>query len=70
MFNYFLYDDSKQDASTTTAKNNSLISILKDKKVMTTSLNKIREKMMILMNSVYVPLYYTLCHLCHSVTQL
>ena len=37
----FLSDDSKQDAATTTAHRKHLISLLKDKKVMKTSLSTI-----------------------------
>ena len=37
----FLSDDSKQDAATTTAHRKHLISLLKDKKIFTTSWSKI-----------------------------
>ena len=37
-FNSFLSDDSKQDAATTTAHSKRLISLLKKKQVLTTSL--------------------------------
>ena len=40
-FTLFLSDDSKQDAVTTTAHRKRLISLLKNKKVLTTSLIKI-----------------------------
>ena len=43
MFHYFLSDDSKQGAATTTAHIKRLISLLKDKKLLTTSLIKILE---------------------------
>ena len=39
----FLSDDSKQDASTTTAHSKLLISLLKNKQVLTTSLSTIWE---------------------------
>ena len=39
----FLSDDSKQDAATTTAHSKRLISLLKNKQVLTTSLSTIRE---------------------------
>ena len=41
LFHYFLSDDSKQDAATTTAHSKLLISLLKNKQVLTTSLNTI-----------------------------
>ena len=43
MFHYFLSDDRKQDAATTTAHRKLLISLLKNKQVSTTSLSTIRE---------------------------
>ena len=43
VFHYFLSDDSKQDAATTTAHSKRLISLLKNKQVLTTSLSKIWE---------------------------
>ena len=43
VYNYFLYDDSKQYSSTTTVHSKHLISFLKEKKLMTTSLSKIWE---------------------------
>ena len=42
-FTIFLSDDSKQDADTTTEHSKQLISFLKNKKVLTTSLSKIWE---------------------------
>ena len=39
----FLSDNSKQDAATTTAHSKRLIALLKDKKVLTSSLSKIWE---------------------------
>ena len=41
VFHSFLSDDSKQDAATITAHSKILISLLKEKKVLTTSLSKI-----------------------------
>ena len=41
VFNYFSSDDSKQDADTTTSHIKPLISLLKEKKLMTTSLSTI-----------------------------
>ena len=43
VFHSFLYDDSKQDAATTTAHSKRLISFLKNKQVLTTSLSTIWE---------------------------
>ena len=43
VFHSFLSDDRKQDATTTTAHSKRLISLLKNKQVLTTSLNTIRE---------------------------
>ena len=43
VFHYFLSDDSKQDAATTTAHSKRLISLLKNKQVLTTSLSTIWE---------------------------
>ena len=42
-FHYFLSDDRKKDAATTTAHSKRLISLLKEKKVLTTSLSTIWE---------------------------
>ena len=41
VFHYFVYDDSKRDYATTTAHIKPLISFLKEKKIMTTSLSTI-----------------------------
>ena len=41
VFNLFLSDDSKQDAATTTAHSKQLISLLKNKQVLTKSLSTI-----------------------------
>ena len=41
VFHSFLSDDKKQDAATTTAHSKILISLLKEKKLMTTLLSKI-----------------------------
>ena len=43
VFHYFLSDDSKQDAATNTAHSKLLISLLNNKKGLTTSLSKIWE---------------------------
>ena len=43
VFHSFLSDDSKQDAATTTAQSKQLISLLKNKKVLTISLSTIWE---------------------------
>ena len=43
VFHSFLSDNSKQGAATTTAHSKRLISVLKNKQVLTTSLNKIWE---------------------------
>ena len=42
-FTIFLYDNRKQDAATNTAHSKCLISFLKDKKILTTSLSTIWE---------------------------
>ena len=42
-FTLFLSDDSKQDAATTTAHSKQLISLLKNKQLLTTSLSTIWE---------------------------
>ena len=41
VFHSFLYDDIKQDAATTTAHSKRLISLLKNKQALTTSLSTI-----------------------------
>ena len=41
VFHYFLSDDIKQDAATTTAFRKHLITLIKDKKVLTSSLIRI-----------------------------
>ena len=43
VFNSLFPDDSKQDASTTTAHRKSLIELLKEQKVLTSTLSKIWE---------------------------
>ena len=43
VFHSFLYDDSKQDDVTTTTHIKRLIPLLKDKKILTTTLSKIWE---------------------------
>ena len=43
LFNSFLSDESKQDADTTTAHSKQLISLLKEKQVLTTSLSPMWE---------------------------
>ena len=43
LFHYFLSDNSKQYAATTSAHSKSLISLLKNKQVLTTSLSTIWE---------------------------
>ena len=40
-FSLFLYDDSKQDSATTTAHSKRFISLLKEKKLLTTYLSTI-----------------------------
>ena len=44
VFHSFLSDDGRQDAATTTAHSKRLISLLKNKQVLTTSLSTIWEK--------------------------
>ena len=70
VFHSFLSDDSKQDAATTTAHSNRLISFLKVKKLLTTSLITIWGKLMVVSNNTDVPLNCTLCQLCLSATPL
>ena len=43
VFHSFLYDDSKQDAATTTANSKRLISLMNNTQVLTTSLSTIWE---------------------------
>ena len=43
MFHYFLSEDSKQVSATTTAHSKRLVSLLKNKKIFTTSLSTIWE---------------------------
>ena len=43
VFHHFLSDDSKQDAATTTAYSKRLISLLKNKKLLTTSFSTLWE---------------------------
>ena len=43
VFHYFLSDDSKQDAATTTAHSKRLIELLKEQKVLTSTLSTIWE---------------------------
>ena len=43
VFHYFLSDDNKQDSATTTAHRKRLISLIKEKKLLTTSLSTILE---------------------------
>ena len=62
--------DSKTDAATTTAYSKHLISLLKEKKLLTTYLSTVWEKMMVVLNNTYVPLNCTVCQLCLSVTPL
>ena len=45
MFHSFLSDDSKQDAAATTADSKRLIELLKEQKLLTSTLSKIWEKM-------------------------
>ena len=58
-FTLFKSEDRKQDAATTTANSKRLVSFLKDKKVLTTLLSTICEKMMVVLNNTDVPLHYT-----------
>ena len=61
VFHSFLYDDSKQDSATTTAHRKRLISLLKNKQVLTTSLITIWVTLMVVLNNTDVPLQCTLC---------
>ena len=61
VFHSFLSDDSKQDAATTIVHRKILISLLKNKQVLTTSLSKIWEKLMVVQNNTDDPLHCTLC---------
>ena len=61
VFHSFLSDNSKQDAATTTAHSKRLISLLKNKQVLNTSLSTIWEKIMVVQNNTDVPLHCTLC---------
>ena len=68
VFHYFLSDNGKQDAATFTAHRKRFISLLKGKKVLTTALSKILEKLVVVLNNTDVPLNSTLFQLCHYVT--
>ena len=59
VFHHFLSDYRKQDAATTTAHSKRLISLLKNKQVLTTSLSKYGKTMMVVLNNTYVPLHCT-----------
>ena len=61
VFHSFLSDDSKQDAATTTAHSKRLISLLKNKQVLTTSLSTIWENTDGCADNTDVPLHCTLC---------
>ena len=61
VFHSFLPDNRKQDAATTTAHRKSLISLINNKQVLTTSLSKIWETLMVVQNNTDVPLHCTLC---------
>ena len=70
MFHYFLLDDTKQYAATTTPHSKGFIQLLKEIKVLASSLSKIREILMVVLSNIDVPLQYTLCKLYPNVTQL
>ena len=70
MFHSFLSDDIKKDASTTSAHSKRLIKLLKEQKVMTPTLSKIWEILIVVQSNIYVPLQYTLCQFCPNVSQL
>ena len=61
VFHSFLSDDSKQDAETNTAHSKRLISLLKNKKLLTTSLSTIWGKMMVVQNNTDKPMHSNLC---------
>ena len=60
VFHSFLSDDSKQDAATTTAHSKLLISLLKNEKVLKTSLSTIWENTVVVQNNTDAPLHFTL----------
>ena len=70
LFHYFLSDYSKHDAATTTSHRKLLIELLKEGKLLTSSLSKIWEIMVVVHINIDVPLHYTLCQLCRNVTKL
>ena len=69
MFHYVFSEDSKQDDETTTAHIKRFIALLKERHVLTSSLSKKWEILMVVQIDKYVRLQYTLCQLCHNITQ-
>ena len=63
-------DDRKNDAATTTSHRKNSIGISKERKVLTSSLIKIWEILMVVLINIYVPMNGILCKLCLNVTQL
>ena len=57
VFHSFLSDNIKKYAATNTAHSKLLISLLKEKKVLTTSLNKIWKTLSVVPNNIDVPLH-------------
>ena len=70
VFHYFLSYDRKQYAETTTENIKRLIELLKEKKVLTSTLSTIWEIPMVVQISIYVPQNYKSCKFCPKVTQL
>ena len=69
MFHSFLSDVSKQYAATNTAHSKRLIELLKEQKVLTSSLSTIWENTDGCADQ-YVPQHYTLFQLCRNFIQL
>ena len=70
MFHNFLYDDSKQDDSTTTAHSKYFISFLKEENYLQHLSVQYGKTLMVVLNNTDVNLHYTLYNLYLSVTQL
>ena len=65
-----LSDDNKQDSATTNAHRKLLIEMLKEQKVMTSTLSTIWGITMVAQINIDVPHHYTLYQFCPNVTQL
>ena len=57
----FLTDDSNQDSATTTAHSKCFIELLKEQKLLTSTLSKIWKILMVVQSNIDVLQNYTLC---------